>query len=74
MNSVVLPAPFGPIRAQISPALDVEAQPVERDDTAEADSMSRTSSRAKTRIPSSVPASRSPSAASWQWCGVTLSQ
>ena len=36
LNAVVLPAPFGPIRPEIVPCLDVERDAVEGDDAAEA--------------------------------------
>ena len=35
LNSVVLPAPFGPIRPRISPSFDRERDAVQRDDAAE---------------------------------------
>ena len=37
LNSVVLPAPFGPIRPRIWPLLHVERHAVQRDDAAEHD-------------------------------------
>ena len=37
LNSVVLPAPFGPMSAQIWPVVDRERQVGERDDAAELD-------------------------------------
>ena len=37
LNAVVLPAPFGPIRPGDRPRRDVERDPVERDDAAEAE-------------------------------------
>ena len=36
LNAVVLPAPFGPMRPEMWPCLDVERDAVEGDDSAEA--------------------------------------
>ena len=35
LNAVVLPAPFGPMRPEMCPSLDLERDAVERDDAAE---------------------------------------